>query len=746
MPAAEANGPAPVAATGSVTAIGWNTPLADLVSLGILEPRAITSLATLKLRSVGDLLGHYPRKYGEPGKQIPLEDLAEGEYVSVVATVESAMLLANQNGGYRLVARVSDGVRELTLTFFGKHPNSLAKHEKALARGRVGVFTGTVSKYRDDYQLTHPDYSLLPEVVTAGAGGDEAELLRQAAKPIPIYRANAKAPTWEIRKAVAQVLAAVPPGGIPDPIPAELLEQEGLMGKLEALRQVHQPEGANEWEAARQRLRHEEAFVLQTALALRREAVAADWAKPRAAMSSGSRLAQFDSALPFALTNGQREIGAVIASELAGTHPMQRLLIGEVGSGKTLVALRAMLQVIDGGGQAAFLAPTEILAQQHARTFERLLGQLAETGFRAPKNRVQVALLTGSGSTGKRRGAMLSAISGEAGILVGTHALLEDRVKFFDLGLVVVDEQQRFGVEQREALRGKGSRPHLLVMTATPIPRTIAMTAFGDMDISELKDMPPGRQPITTKVFYSKDQRLVESVWRRVAQEVAAGHRVFVVCPRIADNSADDDDDRAVANVEAALAELRANEALRGVAIEELHGQMDADAKEAAMRRFASGETQMLVSTTVVEVGVDIPEATVMVVLDADRFGVSQLHQLRGRVGRGNAPGYCLLFTGSAPDTPGGQRLAAVRDQPDGFALAQFDLEQRAEGDVLGANQAGRNSSLRLLKVAKHGDVIAAAREQASQLVREDPTLSHHPDLRAAVGALGQHQEFLGMG
>jgi ATP-dependent DNA helicase RecG len=428
---------------------------------------------------------------------------------------------------------------------------------------------------------------------------------------------------------------------------------------------------------------------------------------------------------------------------------MHRLLQGEVGSGKTVVALRAMLAVVDSGGQAALLAPTEVLAQQHHRSITELLGPLAERGLLGGADHgTRVALLTGSQPTAVRRQMLLDVVSGEAGIVVGTHALIQDKVDFYDLGLVVVDEQHRFGVEQRDALRAKAKTPpHLLVMTATPIPRTVAMTVFGDLEVSTLTELPAGRPPITTHVIPTWDKpHFLDRAWERIREEVAAGHQAFVVAPRIGDDEGAEEstgDDvavetaprrPAVAVVDVA-AQLREGP-LAGLRLDLLHGRLPSETKEDVMRRFAAGETDVVVATTVIEVGVDVPNATVMVVMDADWFGVSQLHQLRGRIGRGSAPGLCLLVTDAEEGSPARERLAAVASTLDGFELSRLDLQTRREGDVLGASQSGRRSSLRLLEVIKHEDVIEAAREDATEVVTADPELTDHPALRELVELL----------
>ena len=697
----------------------------------VLAPRIAKQLAAFDLNTVEDLLRYHPRKYADPGKQLAIEQLDVGEHVSVFGEVVSAQVLSNANGGSRLIAVITDGMHQLNLTFFGKSRDKLAYRLRELKPGARGIFTGTVSQFNFTMQLTHPDYALVSDT------HDESEIKLQATKPIPLYRANSKTPTWIIQKAIEEVLDKLDKTLIADPIPNIISSAENLVPLATAFEYLHRPDDEAQWQAARERFRFEEALVLQTALAQKRNKEAKTTKRRLLPdTNSQSRLEKFDAMLPFTLTDGQQRIGEILSKDLASDHPMQRLLVGEVGSGKTVIALRAMLQAIDAGAQAVLLAPTEILAQQHARSIAKLLGPLAKPGpFSAPPA-VRVELLTGSSMTAARRKALLSTISGEPVLLVGTHALLEEKVKFFDLGLVVVDEQQRFGVEQRDKLRAKGNNPHLLVMTATPIPRTIALTAFGDLDVVELREMPPGRQPISSYVVHTNNKRWVERTWDRVAEEVKQGHRVFVVCPRIVES-----EDTELASVEAVLAELQQNPALIGIKVEAIHGQMKASEKDEAMQRFANGETPIVVATTVIEVGVDIPEATVMVVLDADRFGVSQLHQLRGRIGRGNKPGLCLLMTSADPSSIGGQRVAAVAETNDGFILAQKDLEFRAEGDVLGTKQSGRNSSLKLLRVVRDGEILEKAREYANEILAKDPDLATNTALGAAIAALSEAQQ-----
>ena len=556
---------------------------------------------------------------------------------------------------------------------------------------------------------------------------------------VPIYPATAKFDTFKIGKAVQTVLGGVEVGA--DPVPPELREAHVLLGLHDALTRIHRPRDRADVGAAARRLRWDEALVLQVVLAQRRAAAQAQRGVARAPVPGGL-LDAFDAATPFELTAGQRAVGTEIAGELAQAHPMHRLLQGEVGSGKTLVALRAMLTVLDSGGQAALLAPTEVLAQQHARSLREVLGPLARAGeLDGAPVATRVALLTGSLGAAARRSALAQAADGSAGIVVGTHALLSEGVEFADLGLVVVDEQHRFGVEQRDALRAKGTAPHVLVMTATPIPRTVAMTVYGDLDVSTLRELPRGRSPLTTHVVPARERPLART-WEKVREEVRAGRQAFVVCPRIGDGSGPDggeappeEGDRRPAAAVLEVLPLLSEGPLAGLRVEALHGRMPAEAKEDTMRRFGRGEVDVLVATTVIEVGVDVPRATVMVVLDADRFGVSQLHQLRGRVGRGSDPGLCVLVTEVDADSPAGERLRAVAATSDGFALSQVDLEQRREGDVLGARQSGRRSSLRLLTL-RHEDVIAEARTAARAIVAADPVLDRAPALRTAVASV----------
>ncbi|MEU1622329.1 ATP-dependent DNA helicase RecG [Streptomyces sp. NPDC005722] len=696
----------------------------------------------LDLRTVGDLLHHYPRRYAERGELTRLSDLPLDEHVTVVARVAKATKKTYGAGKARLEVVVTDGSGSLTLVFFGR---GVFKPEHDLLPGRRGMFAGKVSVFNRALQLAHPEYQLLD------AEDSEEAVDAFANRLIPIYPAVKQVNSWTIAKTVDTVLTSLGAtqwAGTGEPLPAALRETRGLAPLPEALEKIHRPRSKADIMVAKERLKWDEAFVLQVALARRRAADDALPGVPRVPAEDGL-LKAFDARLPFTLTEGQETVSAEIFADLATDHPMHRLLQGEVGSGKTMVALRAMLGVVDAGGQAAMLAPTEVLAQQHHRSISEMMGDLAEGGMLGGSDLgTKVVLLTGSMGAAARRRALLDLVTGEAGIVVGTHALIEDKVQFHDLGLVVVDEQHRFGVEQRDALRGKAKQPpHLLVMTATPIPRTVAMTVFGDLETSVLDQLPAGRSPIATHVVPAKDKpHFLSRAWERVREEVENGHQAYVVCPRIGDSddeadaskkkTAEDEAERRPPLAVLQTAEQLAKGPLAGLRVEVLHGRMQPEAKDDVMRRFAAGEVDVLVATTVIEVGVNVPNATAMVIMDADRFGVSQLHQLRGRVGRGSAAGLCLLVSEMPEATSARARLDAVAGTLDGFELSRIDLEQRREGDVLGQAQSGTRSSLRMLTVIDDEDVIAAAREEATSLVAADPELAGQPDLRSALESL----------
>jgi ATP-dependent DNA helicase RecG len=709
-------------------------------------------------QTAGDFLRHYPRRYFSRGEVTDLAKLRDGEHVTVMAQVLSSKK-APMPGKYgrggrpreRAEAVVTDGTARLLLTFFHR-PDYFASQ---LQPGRLGLFAGEVSSFRGQRQLVHPEFELVPEAATEDRAAKElAEEF--ATEIIPVYPASQKMPSWTIAKAMQIVLDTLDAGE--DPLPDEVRERHGLLREAEALRAVHRPLSDADIARARTRLKWDEAFLLQSALAQRRIAAAALPAEPRPPVDDGLAAA-FDDRLPFELTKGQQAVGSVIARDLSCASPMHRLLQGEVGSGKTVVAIRAMLQVADNGGQSVLLAPTEVLAQQHYRSISAMLGPLGSAGrLDAAEKATKISLLTGSVGAAHRRQALLDITTGQAGIVIGTHALLEDRVQFADLGLVVIDEQHRFGVEQRDALREKanGARPHLLVMTATPIPRTVAMTVFGDLEISTLSELPQGRKAISTHVVPAADKpHFLDRAWERVREEVAQGRQAYVVCPRIggdlADMEAQFEDLEPVLEEfprRPPLAVLDVAEELRegplsGLRIKILHGRLPADEKDEIMRSFAAGDIDVLVATTVIEVGVDVPNATAMVIMDAERFGVSQLHQLRGRVGRGGHPGLCLLVTESAAESSR-ERLEAVAGTTDGFELSRLDLIQRREGDILGAAQAGRRRTLKLLSVLKDEKLITLARTEATSVVESDPELTGYPALRAAIAdMLGQHADYL---
>ncbi|XVV02300.1 helicase-related protein [Actinosynnema sp. CA-248983] len=916
----------------------------------------------LGLTTVGELLRHYPRRYDERGKLTEIKGLELGEHATVQARVKSVRhRRMKSRSGELLEAVITDGSSDLHLVFFGRGSRAV---ERELLPNREAMFAGKVGMFNGKLQLAHPDYQVLDDATDDAAA-------KFAGAFIPVYPAAQGIQSWHVSNCVEQVLA-VWEGVDEDPVPEQLREARDLIGLEKAIRFVHRPESWAEITLAQQRLKWDEALAVQLALAQRRKSATARPA-PACPPKPGMVRDAFDARLPFTLTAGQQEVGEAIARDLSGEHPINRLLQGEVGSGKaqpldalvltpegfvpmgeieegaeviaadgttttvtgvfpqgerevyrvvlsdgksvecdldhlwalhtgevrtlrelrddlydlggtpkwrlpmvvapdvdcvelapvkerhellqgllttggrcdgvdvvfrtesenlaeyvselaeslggtgsiafgyelhevtvrlpeefppfrdaldrtappvrhveavefvgvkpvqcisiahpsrlyvtdhfivthnTMVALRAMLQVVDAGRQAAMLAPTEVLAAQHARSLGELLGDLGQAGeLGAAEHATRVTLLTGSMNTAQRKKALLEIMTGEAGIVVGTHALIQDKVEFHDLGLVVVDEQHRFGVEQRAALSGRasGSTPHVLVMTATPIPRTVAMTVYGDLEVSALRELPAGRSPISTSVVpVAQKPSWLDRAWQRIHEEVRKGHQVYVVCPRIGDGESeedappkkDDSSDRRPPLAVVDVAQKLSEGPLHGLRVDILHGRMPPDDKDTVMRAFASGEVQVLVATTVVEVGVNVPNATVMVIMDADRFGVSQLHQLRGRVGRGSAPGLCLLVTEMPEGTSTMERLRAVESTLDGFELAQLDLELRREGDILGAAQSGKRSGLKMLSLLRDEDVIAQARIVAGEVVDADPDLVAHPGLAGLVAGL----------
>ena len=712
----------------------------------------------LGINLISDLLRHYPRRYVVRGELSDFETINDGEEVTILARVKSSKVkrIPGRKGGI-LEVEVSDGKSSLLLTFFNQ-----AWRAKDLVEGREGLFAGKIGRYKNKRQLAHPDYLLIPE-------GDDIEsaINEFAGKYLPVYSATRKLPSWKISQCVSLALANVEK--LSEPIPKSILDRFGFPELDKAIRDVHQPQNLETAERARARLTFDEALIMQLFLLLRKAELQSIEGKARL-NSSGELLKKFDLNLPFELTAGQKEVWEEIRNDLGRTNPMYRLLQGDVGSGKTIVALRAMLAIADSGGQTALLAPTEVLAQQHYKNFSAILGSLAGKGLltdATQQSTVQIELLTGSTSSAERRLILEELRSGEVDILIGTHSLLNDEVQFKDLAFVVIDEQHRFGVEQRDVLRNKSEfPPHVLVMTATPIPRTVAMTVFGDLDISILKELPLGRAPIESHVVNSNAQpKFLERAWQRVREEVAAGHQVYVVAPKISPSDesdfskfgltteemarakkllGDDSEETSLSkgttySVEELFPKLR-DEILKGIRVGKLHGRMSSLEKEEVMNAFARHEIDVLVSTTVIEVGVDIPNASMIMILSSERFGVSQLHQLRGRVGRGQIPGLCLFVTSLPNEDPALVRLNAVAGTTNGFELSRLDLEQRREGDVLGSAQSGATSHLRLLRVIRDEEIIFEARMVAEEILKLDPMLSSNAILLAEVDKLRQEE------
>ena len=712
--------------------------LENKVSAVVGDRTAKVLETTFGIKSIGDLMRHYPRRYMVRGELSDISALHEGDETTILAQVYSASTRPMRGRkGSMLEVVVTDGTDKLSLTFFNQ-----AWREKDLKVGRQGLFAGKVGVFNNKKQLAHPDYEMIPD----GSDVDSA-VEGFAGKYLPVYPASAKMPSWKISQCAQLAIGSLEE--IQDFLPSSIREKHKYPSLHQALVQLHQPADLDHAELSRERLTFDEAFLLQSLLVMRRIELKKLNSISRKRISGGL-LDAFDKTLPFELTAGQVAVSKEIESDLSQPHPMHRLLQGEVGSGKTIVALRAMLAVIDSGGQAALLAPTEVLAAQHLRTIQKLLGELGQGGMLGGSEKAtQVTLITGSQNAAARKEALAMAANGSAGIVIGTHALLGEKVEFKDLGLIVVDEQHRFGVEQRDALKEKAILPpHLLVMTATPIPRTVAMTVFGDLDVSTLRELPLGRQPITTHVVPVKEKpSFLERAWQRINEEVAQGHQAYIVAPRIsADSDANADIDflfgeesSEITSVEELAPTLHAGP-LKGLKIAILHGRLSADEKDTTMQAFTKGEIDVLVSTTVIEVGVDVPNATIMVIMDADRFGVSQLHQLRGRVGRGTSPGLCLLVTQCEEETPARERLNAVAGTLDGFELSRIDLEQRREGDVLGASQSGTQSHLRLLRVLRDEALIEQARDDAESLIATDNDLSDYPALRAELAQLQRDQ------
>jgi ATP-dependent DNA helicase recG len=707
-------------------------------------------MARLGLVTLGDLLRHVPRRYLAGTEMSDFRALHPGEDVAVVAKVVATTIVDGRTT--RVETVLTDGHGELRAAFFvpQKRPRYANYWAGQLAPGARGIFVGKVGEFRGQLQLTHPDYVIIDEfgAITGRKADARAAMVKviQRARLVGLYPATSKLVTWKIADAIALALPQVLPLG--DTLPGWVVERAGVLAFPDALREVHEP--VTELDAKRgiARLKFDEAFGMQLAMARRRAVLAERTTTPRPRRSDGI-LAAFDTSLPYQLTPGQQRVGETLFAELANERPMHRLLQGEVGSGKTLVALRAMLAVVDAGGQAALLAPTEVLARQHYASITALLGELGAAGMlEAHPQATQVAFLTGSLTAAGRRSARAAVASGEAGLVIGTHALLSEGVEFADLGLVVVDEQHRFGVEQRAALAAKSERqPHTLVMTATPIPRSVAMTVFGDLETIELRDRPAGRAEVKTVfVDTARNPHWVDRAWERIREEVTEGRQAFVVCPAISGNKTEGElEDGAGLSAVMEVAPRLAEGPLKGLRVGMMHGRQAAAERDQAMQAFTAGELDVLVATTVIEVGVDIPNASVMVILDADRFGIAQLHQLRGRIGRGTHPGLCLLLAAPAPEALGSvERLNALVASTDGFDLAERDLELRREGDVLGAAQSGA-SSLKLLRVLGDREVIEQAKELAAEILADsraaqDPLLADLID-QAEQAAAGEWLE-----
>ncbi len=701
----------------------------------------------LGIRTVEDLLRHYPRSYVEGAAvrgamEVAAERPPEGAHVTIVDTITSAeMRPMRKRKGKFLTIAVGSGRNKVTATFFNAE-----RLQWRLRPGTRVMLSGEVGFYKHTMQLTHPEFLILnppggaPGKANFGSGSlrNIADASQAVSGEVaheeferhcyPIYPATRRVQSWDIFRCVRQVLDVLDP--VPDPLPAAVRSQHGLIGEDAALRGIHLAEDGADRRRARDRLAFDEAVGLQWALIGRRHSELAESGPPAAPRTDGLAAALLER-LPFELTGGQREVLGVLSAELGATRPMNRLLQGEVGSGKTVVALLAMLQLVDAGYQCALLAPTEVLAAQHVQSICDVLGPLALGGqLGGTDDATAVALLTGSMSAAQKKQVRARIAGGQAGIVVGTHALLQDAVEFHRLGMVVIDEQHRFGVEQRDQLRAKapaGITPHLLVMTATPIPRTVALTVYGDLETSTLRELPRGRQPISTSVIFTRDKPTwLDRAWQRIREEVAAGRQAYVVAPRIDDtdpsarSGESERSGRSSETAEGLFARLRAGE-LAGLRLGLMHGRLPAEEKDAAMAAFRSGAIDVLVCTTVIEVGVDVPNATVMMVADADWFGISQLHQLRGRIGRGSHPSLCLLTTEAPEGSAAGRRLQAVAGTLDGFRLADLDLRERREGDVLGRNQSGRAIGLRLLSLIEHGEVIEAARHFCERAYADNP-------------------------
>ncbi len=698
--------------------------------LRLVGAKRLEALASLGIETVFDLLTVYPRRYIDRTRRAELADLSVGEEAAIFATVTANSSRRTRQGKSMVEVLVSDGDEAMKIAFFNQ-PWRGAQ----LAPGIQAIFFGKVSDFRGQRQMANPVVDII-----VGPSGEERDASR-VGFIVPIYPASGKAglTSWEMGGFIEQSLRRA--GPLLDPVPQEVLDELGLVSRTDSFWGIHLPSTMEYIIEARRRLVFDEFLRLQLLLALRRRRLVATAAgvqhpiadddlsvSPGALVNPDSRLVrQFLAGHRFALTGAQQRVLGEIAADLRSPLPMHRLLQGDVGSGKTVVALTALLAAIDGGRQGALMAPTEVLAEQHVASIRRDLEGLVvrDEAVLGGVRPLRIQLLTGRIKGKERTSALAALADGGIDIVIGTHALLTDDVRFAALGIVVIDEQHRFGVEQRAQLRDKGRAhslegrdPDLLVMTATPIPRTAAMVVFGDLDRSVLDELPRGRQAIATS--WARTAQAEQAAWQRVREEVAAGKRAYVICPLVEGSE----------KIEASSAvEERtrlATQELRGLSVGLLHGQMKSGEKDAVMDGFRRGEIQVLVATVVIEVGVDVPEATVIVIEDAWRFGLAQLHQLRGRVGRGHDPSYCVLL--GEPSTPdGATRLEALVSSSDGFALAEIDLDLRGEGTLLGSRQRGQ-SDLRLANLRRDESTLQQARSVALSLVELDG-LASRPDL-----------------
>ena len=704
--------------TASSDGTGDGAPLSlrELSAIGVgrlkgVGERKLEALEQFGVASVLDLLTLYPRRWVDRSNEARVSDLVAGEEALVLVSVRSVTKRMTRNRKAMVTAVVGDGSGRLHVVFFNQ-----PWREKQLREGLDIALFGRADVYRGGLQMTNPIVDLIGDR-TGDRVGD------RTGKIVPIYPQSEKVAlsTWEIAGWVEDALQRSEPRGIADPVPVAVRRRLSLVTRAEALRNIHLPETMRDKEQARRRLAFDELLRVQSVLVMRKRRLERDSLGVRHSLS-GELVARLEAALPYSLTAAQRRAVGEIEADLAGPHPMHRLLQGDVGAGKTLVAVWSMLVAVQGGHQAALMAPTEVLAEQHATGIRRLLEGIEvpdETSL-LPTRPLRVELLANRVTGGERKRLMAGLADGSVDIAVGTHALIQEGVQFRSLGVVVVDEQHRFGVEQRAALRDKGDGaqvPDVLVMTATPIPRTAAMTVYGDLDVSVLDELPPGRTPITTR--WANGPLLEAAVWADVRAEVAQGRQAYVVCPLI-----DESEKLEVASAQETFDRLSADE-LQGLRLGLLHGRLPGAEKEAVMDRFRAGELDVLVATTVIEVGVDVPNATAMVILDADRFGIAQLHQLRGRVGRGAHASRCWLVTSEQEENP---RIDALVRSTDGFELAEVDLDLRGEGTIMSTAQKGRND-LKLASLRRDRELVGLARDVAFELIDGDPRLERHPVL-----------------